>query len=508
MYEVIGKSVHGMLNLFMQNFRVKTAATSVAIASMSTFAISMTAQATTVVTVGTNFTGTSISQSGFFPPDTMGAVGLNHIVELINGSYAVYNKNGSVLSRISLNQFWQNAGTTPAGNFAFDPRVNYDPFSGRWFAASVDNARGINNFLVAVSQSSNPLDGWSGYAIPSDTLANTRWADFDTLGFNGQSVTLSANMFPIGSGTITTTILTLDKAQLIAGNPTGTIFQNNNPNDTGFTVQPVVDLDNRNNPHPLLSGYNTPAGQFKRSDITGNPATATLSTTGGIISVTAYDNPLTARQPGGPNNVNTGDLRFSSNVVYQLDSLGSNSFWGVQTVKSPVSGAASALRWFEIDANTNSLRQEGLFYDPTGLEDYYYGSLAVNDQREVVIGFSCSGPNLFISSCAVVGEDSGGTTTFGNRLLLKQGAASYQRLDSSNRNRWGDYSATVLDPSDPTGRTFWTFQEFAAGSTEWSTQITEIKLSKVTVPESSSVFSLLALGTLGVASTLKHKLKP
>jgi hypothetical protein len=110
-----------------------------------------------------------------------------------------------------------------------------------------------------------------------------------------------------------------------------------------------------------------------------------------LISVTPYVDPLTAATASGPNNVDTGDLRFSSNVVYQLDSLGYNSFWGVQTVKSPVSGASSALRWFEIDANTNSLRQEGLIYDPTGQEDYYYGSSAVDDQREVVIGFSCSG---------------------------------------------------------------------------------------------------------------------
>jgi len=137
----------------MQNFRVKTTLTSVVIFSLSAFGISMTAQATTVVTVGTNFRGTSRSQSDlfFYPPDTMGAVGPNHIVELINGSYAVYNKSGSVLSRISLNQFWQNAGATPAGSYAFDPRVNYDPFSNRWFAASVDNTGGINNFLVAVS---------------------------------------------------------------------------------------------------------------------------------------------------------------------------------------------------------------------------------------------------------------------------------------------------------------------------------------------------------------------
>ncbi len=35
--------------------------------------------------VVTSFNGTDRATSGFIPPDTMGAVGPNHVVELING---------------------------------------------------------------------------------------------------------------------------------------------------------------------------------------------------------------------------------------------------------------------------------------------------------------------------------------------------------------------------------------------------------------------------------------
>jgi hypothetical protein len=47
-------------------------------------------------------------------------------------------------------------------------------------------------------------------------------------------------------------------------------------------------------------------------------------------------------------------------------------------------------------------------------------------------------------------------------------------LDSSGRNRWGDYSATTIDPADPS--IFWTNQEFVAGTNRWATQVTELIL--------------------------------
>ncbi|MDP6381065.1 MAG: PEP-CTERM sorting domain-containing protein, partial [Phycisphaerae bacterium] len=75
--------------------------------------------------------------------------------------------------------------------------------------------------------------------------------------------------------------------------------------------------------------------------------------------------------------------------------------------------------------------------------------------------------------------------------LLKQGTSSYERLDGIGRNRWGDYSATVVDPDDP--MVFWTFQEWASGEDAWSLQVTQI-----IVPEPAT-FVFLAAGLLVVA---------
>jgi hypothetical protein len=112
-----------------------------------------------------SFTGSSLLSSGFIPPDTMGAAGPDQFVELINGRYSVYrNTDGVRVQTSTLNDFWRDAGVGPTGSFAFDPRVTYDTSSGRWFAASVDNSGGPNNFLVAVSNSSDPTQGWKGCA--------------------------------------------------------------------------------------------------------------------------------------------------------------------------------------------------------------------------------------------------------------------------------------------------------------------------------------------------------
>ena len=125
-------------------------------------------------TIGLNFTGTSLNESGFRPPDTMGTVGSNHIIEMINGRYRVYDKTtGGELADSSLNSFWATAGAPHAGSFSFDPRVQYDPSVGRFYATSVDNSRNANNILFAVSKTGNPLDGWDGFrSTPILTMCN------------------------------------------------------------------------------------------------------------------------------------------------------------------------------------------------------------------------------------------------------------------------------------------------------------------------------------------------
>ena len=74
----------------------------------------------------------------------MGAIGINHYAELLNGVYTIYNKsNGSIAgSRTTDTQFWidsfTNAGTPfNPGIDISDPRIMFDPASKRWFACEV-----------------------------------------------------------------------------------------------------------------------------------------------------------------------------------------------------------------------------------------------------------------------------------------------------------------------------------------------------------------------------------
>ena len=146
------------------------------------------------LTIGLNFTGsTYLVDSGFFPPDTLGAVGESHIVELLNGHYAVYRKSdGLRVQTSSLNQFWIDAGAVPLGS-AEDSRVLYDPFSQRWFASSGDftfNPANPDHLLLGVSNSSDPTAGWTGFSIPFSGPLGTG-LDFPTLGVNADGVYLS-----------------------------------------------------------------------------------------------------------------------------------------------------------------------------------------------------------------------------------------------------------------------------------------------------------------------------
>jgi hypothetical protein len=107
-----------------------------------------------------------------------------------------------------------------------------------------------------------------------------------------------------------------------------------------------------------------------------------------------------------------------------------------------------------------------------GSKDLFYPSIAVNDRGTVVIAYNGSSISTFVSSFAVVGTVSNGVTTFGAPLLLASGSASYQRPGFEGTSRWGDYSATSVDPVDPTR--FWTIQEVPTSATAWSTRVTEL----------------------------------
>ncbi|HKP47406.1 MAG TPA: hypothetical protein VJT50_12475, partial [Pyrinomonadaceae bacterium] len=96
-------------------------------------------------TIGTQFDGaTGPTETGAFPPDTMGAVGPTQFVVFLNGRLRTFNKTTGVADGVinaDSDVFFASVITPPgAGEVAFtsDPQVRFDRLSNRWFLVIID----------------------------------------------------------------------------------------------------------------------------------------------------------------------------------------------------------------------------------------------------------------------------------------------------------------------------------------------------------------------------------
>ncbi len=417
------------------------------------------------VTIGRNITGTSINDlGGVIPPDSMGAVGIEHYAEFINGRFRVYRKGGLNVPLLTLSdsQFWSNAGV-PSSALS-DPRIIFDHASARWFALEGEfgGTQGVN---VAVSATSNPTGPWSGFFIDPNGFLN----DFPRLGVTAEGVIITTRDFS-GSPTNTEAIITIPKSDLLAAVPTianRTVIPFASEFQIGYITQPIVNFGPSTGVSPLLAPSNQVFGQLIRSNLhnVAGPGAATLSAGDATIFTPATSFPPDGPQPDGTQDVDTGDDRFSGNVVQIGDTI-----WAVHAINL---GGLPIAQWYKIRASDNVLLQSGQISDQANLRGFYFPSIAANENGDVVIGFSRSGflAGDFISSAAVVGSTTGGITTFAAPIVLQQGAGNYH-IVAGGRNRWGDYSATTVDPADP--NIFWTTQEYASAANVWTLKHTEI----------------------------------
>jgi hypothetical protein len=449
-----------------------------------------TVQAQPPLVIGQNFTATTLNiDSGDIPPDANGVVGPQHYVEFVNGRFAVFSKiNGSKVKSTTDLAFWTQAGIVfPGGWNVTDPRIIFDRSSQRWFASQVDfDSSGVintNRFLLGVSAGADPTGTWKAVSIPSDPGGNN-FADFPTLGLDAQGVYLSGDMFDANFNPVGPTLVSIPKTSLLAATPSTSglkWFGVLNYSVRGEILQPVVCFDGSGQGLVLATatiGLDTQGNTLTNTSLiisqVTNVGTNPALSSSNVVKVPPYTVPLDPVQPDGSDNLDDGDARFSA-IVYEVGGI-------VYAVHSTQLGNFAVIRWYRIDGTKRTLLESGTLSDPRN--DLYYPSIAVNPAGTIVIAYNASGPNTFPSSYAVVGTTSNGVTTFGRPLLLKAGTASYQNVDSNGFNRWGDYSATSVDPVDPTR--FWTIQEIATGPDVWSTQVTELLTSSPTLSIASA----------------------
>ncbi len=459
------------------------------------------------VVIGQNFTGSTYGvNSSAIPPDANGAVGPRYFVEFINGTFAVYNKtNHQTVKRIADTKFWSNAGVLLATSDGItDPRVIYDPISQRWFASMVDfdaNAAGSggdptlesNDFLLAVSLSSDPTGAWKGFIFQADQ-DNGYFADFPTLGMDGNAVYLSGDFYQGENNALGAGLFSFPKSDLLLTTPTitnSTWFGVMDYDQRGDVLQPATcfdgsttgkilaasDIGSDSNPHSNLVCFavqNAGSAAATLSPSTFIPTLPWVVPDNDDLGVPQF----AAAQPDGTKNLIADDARLLAKVYAVAGVL-----YAVQTTEF---NNHLAIRWYRVRAADNTLLESGTISDPN--LDLFYPSIAANSNGVVVIGYNSSGSGALISCYAMAGQTIGGITTFGSPILMQAGATAYQGddeilaelLGEPAVSRWGDYSATSVDPSDP--NRFWTIQMYPSDSDVWSTQITELTTTAATPP--------------------------
>jgi len=437
-------------------------------------------------TFGTQFDAIDYSDFGWYPPDTMGAVGPKHFMEVINGSVSIYTRTGSQLSAVTLSSFFNfnlNGTNYPRGN-AFDPRVIYDRRSTRWFASALEfgSPSGEDNHVIlAVSRTDDPTATWDKYLIPCGVPNSgifTYFSDYETLAVDDNGVYLGVRIFP-NLGSWYAKIIATAKAPLISASPSlGNVYQWSNITDMYSTPQPAHNHDAVGGTGKawFIASSAAVYANLKYRRLTWSGGVPSLDGSSGTITTPAFDYPINAPANGSSTDIHAGDMRAQMAVIRN------NRLWTCRNVGVNSSGGSSSAdrtgcEWFELDVSsaTPSVLQNGRVYDSSAANPrfYYYPSIMVNGQGHAAMGFSGSKSSEYIGSytCGRLVTDP--INTMGAVTQFKAGTASYLRLDNSGRNRWGDYSYTSLDPNDD--MSLWTIQEYAKSpANTWGTYVVEL----------------------------------
>jgi len=410
------------------------------------------------------------------PSDTQLAVGPTYIVQMVNVSGQIYDKAGNAVgSAFDLGSFF----LCGAAGMGTDPRVHYDAGSGRFFAAYECLTAGGDETDVAVSDDSDPRGQWTVYDV-ADNSSNVL-QDQEKLGYTNDKVTLSWNNYdntqsPAAFLGVVTAVI--NKAELLAG---GTITISTFSQDSGkFQVVPATSLSSVNDQFAMWHGEGST--DVNVITITGVPGVSAVNQSENSIGIGTADSPPAAAQPsGGDPTITTNDSRMLS-TAWQ-----NNHLWGVFNVKCTPpddSTMRACQRYIQVSTDGGQSLATNFNLGLVG-GDIYFGSVALNDEDDLFSGFTASSSSMYATGVAI-GVPGGNFQPVTPGDFFYAGTQAYVCGCGTVGNppvpkeRWGDYSGTARDPSNP--KDVWTVQQaggFAGG--DWGTAMDRVTLSPPTV---------------------------
>jgi hypothetical protein len=445
-----------------------------------------------------NFSGLDADTSALLasrvaPPDTVGAVGPDHYVQMINLVFVVYDKDGSICGSpgcippgggpFNTSDVWDGFGGSCESENDGDPIVLYDHLADRWLISQFALAGSPvdTQQCIAISQTSDPTGAFHRYAFDLSPGV-TRFDDYPKIGLWPDAYVLTVNEFTSdGNSFLGALAFALERQEMIQGNAAGAFRMGplDCPSDPNagpcyFSLQPG-DLDGPapppGTPNPVVMAFDWatwgeadmpgPDGyQLWELDVDwGAPAAgltelARVDTAEFDAQLCTFPDPCVPQPAPGP----------------VLDSLGQFTMfraqvrhWGTHqslvvnhTIDVDIEGERAGIRWAELRRSEGawSLHQSGT-HAPDDGEHRWMGSIAMNGAADIAVGYSLSSdatyPSVVYATRAAA--DTPGSLP-GGEVTLHAGTGA--QLASSNR--WGDYSSMSVDPVNDC--TFWYTQEY------------------------------------------------
>jgi hypothetical protein len=432
------------------------------------------------------------SSTGFFPSDSHGAVGTTNMVVVTNVNVGVFNRvTCALVSNVSLKTFFNNF-VIPASETLFDPRVIRDPLTGRFFLSAESRNSGNNQQFQYFAVSTNSLGTtWfryrttlsNGAAFFCKKAANSFW-DYPSNGSSNLRWFITANDF--GGGGDTSAVLTINKAPTLSGG--GTTVRCYKALTPFLNLAPPIVRTTDNVATFLGTGSGSGTVLFRR-DYVMNPA----SHAGDVMfSRPSYDianwtGPADARQPN-LQKLDSLDGRFQSASIQSLGQL-----WNTHAIQDTVL-AVPAVRVYRL-GNTSSgsspvLNQVFAPCTQSPCDDQFSPSLGTRGEAgmPLFITFTRTNRNLAVSGRAAmvilraINNTLAGftsntvvTSAFQFTQECPKGVCTSCNIASPPNKprtscRWGDYSATQLDPSSNSVGFGWNQIATGTQSSQWSTR--------------------------------------
>jgi hypothetical protein len=459
------------------------------------------------------------------PPDTIGDVGPNHYVEMINLVYAVWDKAGNLLmGPVDTGSLWAGFPIEDCTDPSGDPVVLYDQTTDHWILSQF-TTRGLsaqvpNYNCVAVSQTGDPTGAYYRYAFSTqadEVDGGYFFPDYPKYGVWSNSYILTTRDF----GWVDRygiSVYALEKNKMVNGEPNARavqFFLETDVTPNGSVPLALVgdgllppDMDGNRRPidgapAPIVGTQDDSADYGATIDAiniwelsikwSAHP-TASIDIVAQLPTApfdSIYPCAPTARdclpEPGIVNPAQYLDiLSYRQRPTWRLAYRNFNSYESLVTNQSvEAMPGVAGVRWYEIrrtgnrppNTRTYTIQQQGTYAPGDGVHRWM-GSIAQDKKGNMALGYSVvNGVDVFpgIRYTGRLAGDPPGMMTLGEGTIINGTG-----VQTTTNSRWGDYTSMNIDPSDDC--TFWYANEYytlagqGTSAAGWQTRIGSFKL--------------------------------